>query len=222
MAVISCTTMSSSGVVREAVRGLEPKGLVGVRRRVGITVRPAVARNALDGDIIRWQLAGPDRLRHFARLSTLRVAIEPIAASLAAENANAEQCDRLATAVIGMSGTARAADQEIYLQHDAGFHRTLLEASGNAYFAGLADVVVELLTGRTHHGLMPAVTEGWPGRRSVSRPVGIRTALDACRLLARGAPNSDAVDSSPHLVSSGSLSTGRHRGTRVPSRRAAR
>ncbi|MBX5485267.1 MAG: FCD domain-containing protein, partial [Mycolicibacterium hassiacum] len=36
------------------------------------------------------------------------------------------------------------------------FHRTLLEASGNEMLRALSGVVDEVLTGRTHHGLMPA------------------------------------------------------------------
>jgi DNA-binding FadR family transcriptional regulator len=36
------------------------------------------------------------------------------------------------------------------------FHQTLLEASGNEMFRALNGVVAEVLTGRTHHGMMPA------------------------------------------------------------------
>ena len=42
-----------------------------------------------------------------------------------------------------------------YLLADKVFHRTLLEASGNEMFRALNDVVAEVLTGRTHHGMMP-------------------------------------------------------------------
>ena len=35
------------------------------------------------------------------------------------------------------------------------FHQTLLEASGNEMFRALNGVVAEVLTGRTHHGMMP-------------------------------------------------------------------
>jgi DNA-binding FadR family transcriptional regulator len=38
---------------------------------------------------------------------------------------------------------------------DKVFHRTLLEASGNEMFRALNGVVAAVLTGRTHHGLMP-------------------------------------------------------------------
>ena len=60
---------------------------------------------------------------------------------------------------MGMSATARAADGDAYLAHDADFHRTLLEASGNPLLRGMADIVVEVLAGRTRHALMPHVAE---------------------------------------------------------------
>ena len=58
-----------------------------------------------------------------------------------------------------MSATARSANADSYLSHDSDFHRTMLLASGNPMLAGLADVVVEVLAGRTRHSLMPTVAE---------------------------------------------------------------
>ena len=49
----------------------------------------------------------------------------------------------------------RSGDLESYLFADKVFHRTLLEASGNEMLRALNDVVAEVLTGRTHHGMMP-------------------------------------------------------------------
>jgi DNA-binding FadR family transcriptional regulator len=149
----------SRTVVREAVRVLESMGLLTVRRRVGITVLPPEDWNPFDPNIIRWRLAGPDRLRHLQSLSELRSAVEPLAARLAAEHATGEHCGALTAAVIGMSSTARSANAGAYLAHDSDFHRTLLVASGNPMLAGLAEVVVEVLAGRTRHDLMPNVAE---------------------------------------------------------------
>src|SRR6476646_375914 len=149
----------SRTVVREAVRVLESMGLLTVRRRVGITVLPPECWNPFDLNIIRWRLAGPDRLRHLQSLSELRSAVEPLAARLAAEHATGEDCGALTAAVIGMSSTARSANADSYLEHDSDFHRTLLLASGNPMLAGLADVIVEVLAGRTRHSLMPNVAE---------------------------------------------------------------
>ena len=58
-----------------------------------------------------------------------------------------------------MAVHGRAGDLQPYLEADILFHRTLLEASGNEMLAALADVVAEVLSGRTLHGLMPATPE---------------------------------------------------------------
>ncbi len=50
----------------------------------------------------------------------------------------------------------RTGDLEADLTADTIFHRTLLAASNNEMLQAMADVVAEVLAGRTHHGLMPA------------------------------------------------------------------
>jgi DNA-binding FadR family transcriptional regulator len=147
----------SRTVVREAVRILEGMGLVEVTRRVGITVLPPERWSPFDANVLRWRLAGPDRMACLRSLSELRAAVEPAAARLAATNATPEHCGALSGAVMGMAVTARAANAEDYLDHDVIFHQTLLLASGNPMFAGMRHVVTAVLAGRTHHALMPEV-----------------------------------------------------------------
>lgn len=166
----------SRTVARDVVKVLESLQLVTTRRRVGITVRPRTEWNALDPRLIRWQLAGPERARQLRALSELRNAVEPVAAALAARHADPEQCGRLTAAVIGMSITGRQGDLETYLHHDVAFHCALLQASGNDLFAALASVVGEVLTGRTHHDLMPAHPE----------PAAIRLHADIAEAIAAG------------------------------------
>jgi len=149
----------SRSAAREVVRVLEAMRVVSSRRRVGITVRPRVEWNVLDPRLIRWRLAGPERPAQLRSLSQLRTGVEPTAAALAALHATPDQCGALTAAVIGMSITGQSGDLEAYLAHDVAFHRTLLEASGNELFAGLTDVVEEVLAGRTHHHLMPSRPE---------------------------------------------------------------
>jgi DNA-binding FadR family transcriptional regulator len=88
-------------------------------------------------------------------LSELRRGFEPAAAALAARRADPHQCRIMAAAVSDMVMHGRVGDLESYLQADKVFHRTLLEASGNEMFRALNAVVSEVLTGRTHHGMMP-------------------------------------------------------------------
>jgi DNA-binding FadR family transcriptional regulator len=54
-----------------------------------------------------------------------------------------------------MEASGAAGDLRAFLEQDVAFHRLLLRASGNVMFAGLGDVVEEVLRGRTDHDLMP-------------------------------------------------------------------
>jgi DNA-binding FadR family transcriptional regulator len=169
----------SRTVVREAVRVLESMGMVSSRRRVGVTVEPRTHWNAFDPLIIRWRLAGSGREAQLQSLSELRAGIEPVAARFAAERATPEQCGRLTGAVMDMAVHGRSGDLQAYLAADIVFHRTLLTASGNEMLGALADVVAEVLTGRTTHGLMPATPD----------PVAIRMHADVAQAVqARDAP----------------------------------
>lgn len=162
----------SRSVAREAIRVLESMGMIESRRRVGITIQPSTKWNVFDPRLIRWRLEGRDRAAQLGSLSELRRGFEPAAAALAARRANADQCRIMAAAVSDMVVHGRSGDLDSYLLADKVFHRTLLEASGNEMFRALNDVVAEVLTGRTHHGMMPVsptpprsnYTTRWPGR----------------------------------------------------------
>lgn len=145
----------SRSVAREVVRVLESMGLVASRRRVGITIQPADRWNVFDPRVIRWRIESGDRAAQLVSLSELRLGFEPTAAALAARRADPHQCRIMAAAVSDMVMHGRSGDLESYLLADKVFHRTLLEASGNEMFRALNGVVAEVLTGRTHHGMMP-------------------------------------------------------------------
>lgn len=149
----------SRSVAREVVRVLESMGMVESRRRVGITVQPAENWNVFDPMLIRWRIDVGDRAAQLVSLSELRRGIEPAAAALAARRANPGQCRNMAAAVSDMVVHGRSGDLDSYLEADKLFHRTLLEASGNEMFRALNGVVAEVLTGRTHHGMMPSTPD---------------------------------------------------------------
>jgi len=146
----------SRSVAREAIRVLESMGMVASRRRVGITIQPSQSWNVFDPTLIRWRLESGDRAAQLISLSELRRGFEPAAAALAARRADPHQCRIMAAAVSDMVMHGRSGDLEAYLLADKIFHQTLLEASGNEMFRALNGVVAEVLSGRTHHGMMPA------------------------------------------------------------------
>jgi DNA-binding FadR family transcriptional regulator len=145
----------SRTVAREVVRTLEAMRLTSSKRRVGVTVRDPAEWNHYDPRVIRWQLDGEGRATALRTLTELRSAVEPSAARFAALRADPEQRGRLRTLADHLKATARAADLQAFLDHDIAFHHLVLTASGNPMFGQLSEVVAEVLTGRTGHGLMP-------------------------------------------------------------------
>lgn len=147
----------SRSAAREAVRVLESFGLVWVRRKSGVEVRPRSDWNVYAPEVIAWRLAGPGRDEQLRELSQLRSVIEPLAAHLAAGAASSEQKVELVSLVVEMGQEDHEADRERYLTADVRFHRLLLDASGNGMLAALGGTVEAVLRGRTVHALMPHV-----------------------------------------------------------------
>ncbi|GAB2981671.1 GntR family transcriptional regulator [Amycolatopsis acidiphila] len=166
---------ASRTVAREVVRALEVMRLTSSKRRVGITVRDAAEWNHFDPRLIGWQLGGDCREQALRMLMELRWAVEPTAARFAALRASPEDRGRLRALASRLETTARAKDLGTFLEHDIAFHHIVLAASGNPMFCQLSDVVAQVLTGRTEHGLMPP--EPQPG--AVAMHVEVALAVDA-------------------------------------------
>lgn len=148
----------SRTVVREAVRVLESIGMVRSKRRVGITVNPREAWDSFDAHLIQWNLTGPGRQAQLESLIELRLAVEPVAARLAAGRASAQDSAELVRLggrldALGRQGLGNSAE---YLEVDIDFHSLLLACSGNTMFRTLTKPICEILRGRSALGLTPA------------------------------------------------------------------
>ncbi|MHA7240645.1 FadR/GntR family transcriptional regulator [Arthrobacter sp. TMS1-12-1] len=145
----------SRTVVRDCMRVLESMNLIVPKRRVGLVVQGPGRWNVYDPRVIRWRLNGPGRADQFRSLTHLRRAVEPVAAALAARHASAEQRLRISALGEDLRRLGEAGRLEDFLAVDIEFHTLLLEASGNEMFLALREVIAEVLSGRTHQGLMP-------------------------------------------------------------------
>ncbi|WP_026821152.1 FadR/GntR family transcriptional regulator [Arthrobacter castelli] len=144
----------SRSVVREAVRVLQSAGLVQSTKRVGIKVLPRPTWNPYDPLVIRWRLRSSGRGAQLRSLTEMRVAVEPMAAELAADHAPEWVGEQLHDIANKMRATGQ--DARRFQQLDVRFHAVVLAGSGNEMFAGLHDAVAEVLTGRQEMGLIPA------------------------------------------------------------------
>jgi len=118
----------SRTVVREVLRELAAKGLIGARPGFGTFVQERSSWNLLDVDVMAWRNAdGPDP-RLLIELGQVRILVEPFAARLAAASATPAQLEQIAAAVDDMAASASVDDTT---NADITFHMTILRASGN-------------------------------------------------------------------------------------------
>lgn len=137
----------SRTVVREALKVLESMQLLEIKRSVGITILDRSRWNVYDPRIIRWRLAGSARADQLRSLTELRIAVEPIAAGLAARAATGAQKSELLELSEQMGASAAAGLYETFIEQDIRFHGLLLEASGNEMFVGLGGAIGAVVQG---------------------------------------------------------------------------
>ncbi|MDT0304910.1 FadR/GntR family transcriptional regulator [Streptomonospora wellingtoniae] len=133
LAVLSGELDLSLTAIREAIRVLAAKGLVGSRQRKGTFVRPRADWNLLDPDVVKWQIAAGAGDTFFRNLAELRGALEPTAARLAAARRTGRDVEELRAAVRAMADT-RGSPPEEAAAADLRWHRALLAATGNELY----------------------------------------------------------------------------------------
>lgn len=120
----------SQTAMREALRVLAHKGLIGARTKVGTFVRQQERWNLLDEDVLRWELDAEEHTTLFAQLGEMRELIEPGAAALAAKRRTADHLAAIDESLEGMAGSGGEADAMV--DSDLLFHRAVFTASGNS------------------------------------------------------------------------------------------
>ena len=153
----------SRTVIREAVKVLSAKGLVDSRPKRGTTVRSCNAWNVLDAEVLQWRAEADPDGQHLVHLTELRQAVEPAAAALTASRASDEDIALIAEACRAMQDSVD--NLEEFLAADLRFHVEVLHASGNPFFAPVANVVSSALLSSLR------VTNRKPADNATSVPV---------------------------------------------------
>lgn len=134
---------ASRTVLREAVKVLAAKGLVEARPKTGTRVRARAEWNILDPDVLSWRVEASNDRRLYEETTEMRLAIEPLAARLAATRALDEETADIAEAYAAME--AGVDDQAAYLAADLRFHDRILSACHNELLGHLGGVLRAVL-----------------------------------------------------------------------------
>ncbi|HTU65735.1 MAG TPA: FadR/GntR family transcriptional regulator [Steroidobacteraceae bacterium] len=130
---------ASRTVMREAVKILSTKGLIGQRPRVGTFVHPEEKWDLLDAEVLTWILD-----RHFSyglvrEFLEVRVGIEPAAAALAAVNATDADKDLLKQRLERMKDALSGHVDPVAA--DIAFHAAILQITHNRFYQQLTPIV---------------------------------------------------------------------------------
>jgi DNA-binding FadR family transcriptional regulator len=129
----------SRSILREAVKMLTAKGLLGSRPRRGTWVQDEENWNLLDPDVLRWMLERKFSFSLLIEFNQVRLAIEPKAAALAAVAAGPAERASIAAAIQAMVESERTQDDP--LEPDIGFHVAVLRASKNGFYSRLSELI---------------------------------------------------------------------------------
>jgi len=130
---------ASRTVMREAVKILSTKGLIGQRPRVGTFVHPEEKWDLLDAEVLTWILDKEFSQSLVREFLEVRLGVEPAAAALAAVNATAADKDLLKLKLERMRGAIKGHHDPV--QADIQFHSTILEISHNRFYHQLTPIV---------------------------------------------------------------------------------
>ncbi len=129
----------SRSVLRESVKVLASKGLLEVRPKIGIRVRPRTEWNLLDPELLVWQFeAGMDD-QLLRNLVEVRLVVETGAAGLAAMRATSEEIALLGDCYQEMERSVD--DREAYDAADLRFHAAVYAACHNPLLERMASTL---------------------------------------------------------------------------------
>ncbi len=183
---------ASRTALREAVKMLTAKGLLGARPRQGTWVQPESKWNLLDPDILGWLLERKFSPTLLTEFTEVRLAIEPLAAALAARAAGPEDKQAVRDAIERMRAAERGEDDP--LASDIAFHVAVLRASRNRFYAQLTELTstalrfsirttnrykgVKLASVADHKRVADAIIAGRPAAAAEAMRKMIQEALD--------------------------------------------
>lgn len=129
---------ASRTVVREAIKMLTAKGLINPRQS-SERILPITAWNLLDPDVAAWLIERPFSIEIYRQFTQMRLAIEPIAAMLAAQCQDAKLISDIETALQKIRESEPASSARLNANTD--FHVAILRASHNAFFERLQNLI---------------------------------------------------------------------------------
>ncbi|MEL0629621.1 FadR/GntR family transcriptional regulator [Psychromonas aquatilis] len=141
----------SRTALREAIKLLTSKGLLESKPKVGTRVKSRENWNFLDAQLLDWLIDLGDNEVVYREFLSLRKAIEPEAAALAAQNATVQQRIELSSTFQKMDEISKNFDAEKWMEVDMHFHRLVFLSTGNSFYLPFANVLCTMFKSFISH-----------------------------------------------------------------------
>jgi GntR family galactonate operon transcriptional repressor len=130
----------SRTVLREAIKVLAAKGLVEVRPKTGMRIKPRSEWTLIDRQLMSWQAEVGFSESFVRNLFQVRLMLEPPTAAVAAGNSTAEDLDGIRSAFQRME--RESSDFSAYLEDDCDFHDRISRATHNDYLIQINSILL--------------------------------------------------------------------------------
>lgn len=134
----------SRTALREAIKLLTSKGLLESKPKVGTRVTSRDNWNYLDPQLLEWVTDLGNNEDVYKEFLSLRRAIEPAAAALAAQNATAEQRILLSETFQEMDALTKNFDAQRWVEVDLQFHRLVFLSTGNSFYLPFGNILATM------------------------------------------------------------------------------
>lgn len=193
----------SRTVLRESIKVLVSKGLLTVRPKVGVSIRPRKDWNLFDPDVLAWQSELVVDEEFLRALCEVRLIVEPAGAALAAVRATPEERALISSCFRSMELNIN--NKPEYDEADIAFHGAIFDACHNALLRQLGKTIRAALALQDRSGGESGVDESLALHREVAVAVcegnetAARVAMEnvifhAARLVYRGDERLSSTD----------------------------
>jgi DNA-binding FadR family transcriptional regulator len=131
-------------VTREIIKTLAAKGMVVSKMKLGTTVLDPAHWNWLDPDVLSWRVSLGMDVEFMAQITTVRRAVEPVAAALCARNRTRADIVKLREAITAMAQAKD--DRRQFAEADLHFHMAVGVISRNPFFQSFTGVISTALS----------------------------------------------------------------------------
>ena len=144
----------SRTVVREVLKGLSARRLIESTTKIGTLVCPRSTWQWWDPDVLTWASEMENNHEFLFRLTEIRLAIEPAAMEMAANNATDEDIQNIKQCFDQLKASVE--DEENWVKADYQFHQSLIQASNNELLISLVQTL-RLALERSRHTTYHAI-----------------------------------------------------------------